>query len=107
MVKQVQGRIRNDFGVEPPNGLAFSSAAPIDRVSIWADSNLQNRPDLARRKAASAATPHPTRRISVRQKLPRQSRHLLSWPYARVKTRTRTGATEPVLQPGPPSSTMS
>jgi hypothetical protein len=34
----------------------FSGAAPIDRESTRAKSRLQNGPDLARRKAASAAT---------------------------------------------------
>src|SRR6266545_6409782 len=41
----------------PPNGLAFSGAAPIDRESCGADSRFQNRTDLARRVAASVATP--------------------------------------------------
>ena len=40
-----------------PNVLALSCAAPIDRESIRTDSNFQNRPDLARRAAASATAP--------------------------------------------------
>src|SRR5215216_2112695 len=45
--------------------------------------------------------------MSVRQKRPWQSHPRLQYSYARAKTRTRTGATEPVLQPGSRSSTMS
>jgi len=41
----------------PPNGLAFSGAAPIDWHGSRAESSFQKRPDLDRRKAASAATP--------------------------------------------------
>ena len=33
----------------PPNGLALSCAALLDRESTWVESSLQNRPDLARR----------------------------------------------------------
>ena len=40
----------------PPNALPFSGAALIDRYDCWAESRLQNGPDLSRREAASAAT---------------------------------------------------
>ena len=30
----------------PPNVLAFSGGAPVDREGGWADSRLRNRPDL-------------------------------------------------------------
>ena len=39
-------RSRDDVRVGAPNGLPFSRAAPIDRGSIVADSDCQNRPDL-------------------------------------------------------------
>jgi hypothetical protein len=41
----------------PPNALALSRAAPIDRERTWAESEFQNRHDLARRVAASATAP--------------------------------------------------
>jgi hypothetical protein len=41
---------------ERPNGLPFSGAALLDWESSRAASSFQNRLDLARREAASAAT---------------------------------------------------
>lgn len=40
-----------------PNGLVFSGAALRERESVRADASNQKSPDLARREAASAATP--------------------------------------------------
>ena len=37
-----------------PNALPLSCAAPLDRESRRAEASFQNRPDLARRAAASA-----------------------------------------------------
>jgi len=40
-------KVTDDFdSLKPPNGLALSCAALIDRESTWADSNSQNSGDL-------------------------------------------------------------
>src|SRR6266540_4575973 len=41
----------------PPNGLALSRAAPLDRKGNCAETSLQKCSDLARRAAASATAP--------------------------------------------------
>ncbi len=47
----------DEYDGVPSNGLPLSCAAAIDRERDRVESSFQNRPDLARRAAASATAP--------------------------------------------------